>query len=283
MFQKKVAQILFSTRTMSFLFISFAVAMAIGTFVENSYSTATARAWIYNAWWFEAIMILFALNFLGNIKRYRLLRREKLNTLIFHLSFLLILVGAGVTRYIGYEGIMPIREGETTNVMLSEKTYLSIMMDGEVDGEPLRRAQNLRLNLAPKIDNNQTLVTDFKGQDVEFEVVKFIPAAEEGLVETEDGKKYLKIVEAGDGNRHDHYLEKLFKSKSIQAKNVAYMGDDIPDLYPMRLIGLPTCPQDAVPEVKAISKYISHKNGGKGCGRDLIEQVLKVQGKWLND
>lgn len=78
-------------------------------------------------------------------------------------------------------------------------------------------------------------------------------------------------------------LEKLFKSKSIQAKNVAYMGDDIPDLYPMRLIGLPTCPQDAVPEVKAISKYISHKNGGKGCGRDLIEQVLKVQGKWLND
>ncbi|MGO3262742.1 KdsC family phosphatase [Mesonia sp.] len=78
-------------------------------------------------------------------------------------------------------------------------------------------------------------------------------------------------------------LEKLFDSHGIKAENVAYMGDDIPDLYPMRLIGLPTCPQDAVPEVKAISKYISHKNGGKGCGRDLIEQVLKVQGKWLND
>ncbi|MDT0294979.1 HAD-IIIA family hydrolase [Mesonia ostreae] len=78
-------------------------------------------------------------------------------------------------------------------------------------------------------------------------------------------------------------LEKLFKSQGIIAENVAYMGDDIPDLYPMRLIGLPTCPQDAVPEVKAISKYISHKNGGKACARDLIEQVLKVQGKWLND
>ncbi|MDQ7917901.1 cytochrome c biogenesis protein CcsA [Mesonia sp. MT50] len=207
MFQKKVAQILFSTRTMSLLFISFAVAMAVGTFVENSYSTATARAWIYNAWWFEAIMIVFALNFLGNIKRYRLLRREKLNTLIFHLSFLLILVGAGVTRYIGYEGIMPIREGETTNIMLSEKTYLSIMMDGEVDGEPLRRAQDLSLNLAPKINNHKTLSTDFKGQEVDFEVVEFIPAAEEGLVETEDGNTYLKIVEASGGDRHDHYLE----------------------------------------------------------------------------
>lgn len=78
-------------------------------------------------------------------------------------------------------------------------------------------------------------------------------------------------------------LENFFDSHGIKAENVAYMGDDIPDLYPMRLIGLPTCPQDAVPEVKAISKYISHKNGGQACARDLIEQVLKVQGKWLNE
>lgn len=78
-------------------------------------------------------------------------------------------------------------------------------------------------------------------------------------------------------------LNQFFENHHIDAKNVAYMGDDIPDLYPMRIIGLPTCPQDAAPEVKAISKYISHKDGGKGSARDLIEQVLKVQGKWLND
>ena len=59
------------------------------------------------------------------------------------------------------------------------------------------------------------------------------------------------------------------------------MGDDIPDMYPMQLIGLPTCPQDAVPEVKGVSKYISHKNGGEGCVRDVIEQVMKVQAKWI--
>lgn len=78
-------------------------------------------------------------------------------------------------------------------------------------------------------------------------------------------------------------LDEFFDVYEIKPENVAYMGDDIPDLYPMKLIGLPTCPQDAAPEVKAVSKYISHKNGGKGCARDLIEQVLKVQGKWLND
>ncbi|RAR72592.1 KdsC family phosphatase [Flavobacterium aciduliphilum] len=66
----------------------------------------------------------------------------------------------------------------------------------------------------------------------------------------------------------------------IQPENVLYMGDDIPDYHVMQLVGLPTCPQDASPEIKTLSKYISHKNGGKGAVRDVIEQVMKVQGKW---
>ncbi len=72
------------------------------------------------------------------------------------------------------------------------------------------------------------------------------------------------------------YLEK----HDLKLENALYMGDDIPDYPVMKLVGLPCCPQDAVPEIKAISKYISHKNGGKGAVRDVIEQVLKVQGKW---
>jgi 3-deoxy-D-manno-octulosonate 8-phosphate phosphatase (KDO 8-P phosphatase) len=66
----------------------------------------------------------------------------------------------------------------------------------------------------------------------------------------------------------------------IKPENVLYMGDDIPDYHVMQLVGLPTCPQDSSPEIKAISTYISHKNGGKGAVRDVIEQVMKVQGKW---
>lgn len=67
---------------------------------------------------------------------------------------------------------------------------------------------------------------------------------------------------------------------NITPKQVLYMGDDIPDYHVMQLVGLPTCPQDSSPEIKAISNYISHKNGGKGAVRDVIEQVMKVQGKW---
>jgi 3-deoxy-D-manno-octulosonate 8-phosphate phosphatase (KDO 8-P phosphatase) len=66
----------------------------------------------------------------------------------------------------------------------------------------------------------------------------------------------------------------------IKPETVLYMGDDIPDYYVMQLVGLAACPQDASPEIKGISQYISHKNGGKGAVRDVIEQVMKVQGKW---
>lgn len=66
----------------------------------------------------------------------------------------------------------------------------------------------------------------------------------------------------------------------INPEHVLYMGDDIPDFHVMQLVGLPTCPQDSSPEIKAISSYISHRNGGKGAVRDVIEQVMRVQGKW---
>lgn len=111
-------KLLFSTRLMSILFIAFAVAMAFGTFIESKYSTETARIWIYNSWWFEAIMVFFVINFIGNIQRYRLLRLEKWPVLLLHLSWILIIVGAFITRYISYEGMMPIREGKT------EKSFL---------------------------------------------------------------------------------------------------------------------------------------------------------------
>ncbi|MCK8520732.1 HAD-IIIA family hydrolase [Aquimarina sp. D1M17] len=78
-------------------------------------------------------------------------------------------------------------------------------------------------------------------------------------------------------------LDEYLDIYDIKVENVLYMGDDIPDLPVMEMVGLPTCPQDAVAEVKEASKYVSYKKGGKGCVRDVIEQVLKVQGKWISD
>ncbi|PQJ15134.1 KdsC family phosphatase [Aureicoccus marinus] len=75
-------------------------------------------------------------------------------------------------------------------------------------------------------------------------------------------------------------LDEFLDIYDIEEKETVYMGDDIPDIPPMQRVGLATCPQNAVAEVKAISDYVSHKNGGDGCVRDIIEQVLKVRGDW---
>lgn len=76
-------------------------------------------------------------------------------------------------------------------------------------------------------------------------------------------------------------FNEYLKQYNITAAEVLYMGDDVPDYHVMQLVGLPTCPQDSAPEIKEISAYVSHKNGGRGAVRDVIEQVMRVQGKWM--
>lgn len=89
-------------------------------------------------------------------------------------------------------------------------------------------------------------------------------------------------VYLGAQNKMEQLRDYLNK-RHIKPENVLFMGDDLPDYPVMKAVGLPCCPQDAVPEIKGISKYISHKKGGKGAVRDVIEQVLKVQGKWFGN
>ena len=76
-------------------------------------------------------------------------------------------------------------------------------------------------------------------------------------------------------------LKEYMQEKGLKAEEILFMGDDIPDLRVMKEVGVPACPADAAPEVKDISKFISEKGGGKGAVRDVIESVLKVQGKWM--
>ncbi len=90
----------------------------------------------------------------------------------------------------------------------------------------------------------------------------------------------IKDIFLGVSNKTE-ILDGYLNDNKLKAENVLYMGDDLPDFEIMQQVGLPTCPQDAVPEIKLISKYVSHKKGGKGCVRDVIEQVLKVQGRWI--
>ena len=93
--------------------------------------------------------------------------------------------------------------------------------------------------------------------------------------------KGLGITDIYLGAHHKEApLEEYLEIHDILPENALYMGDDMPDIPPLKMVQLATCPQNAVAEVKAICDYVSHKNGGDGCVRDIIEQVLKVRGDW---
>jgi cytochrome c-type biogenesis protein CcsB len=201
----KILSFIYSTRVTAVLFLVFAMAMGVATFIENDHGTETAKALIYNAWWFEAIMVFFAINFFGNIFKYKLFKKEKLVVLIFHLAFFLIIVGAGITRYISYEGIMPIKEGAVSNVFFSEKNYISVVVN---DGNEEKKPVHFPILLSSIGNNNFNYHTDFRGTDFKIKLTNYIPNASTVFEESENGSEYLKFVESGGGGRHNHFIKK---------------------------------------------------------------------------
>ena len=211
---KKIVSVLVSTRLTAFLFLFFSASMAVGTFVESKHGTDAAKILIYNARWFEFIILIFLVNFIFNIKRYSLLRREKLGILLLHLSWILIIIGAGVTRYIGYEGVMPIREGNTTNQFLSSDTYLTVIVDGELNGSQKRKEFESKVLFSEYKDKSLIKSKFFKGQNFRFgsqvfnvDFIDYTANVDYQVVESELGSKFIKLVEATSGDRHDHYIE----------------------------------------------------------------------------
>ncbi|WP_372754404.1 cytochrome c biogenesis protein CcsA [Mariniflexile sp.] len=241
--QNKLAKILFSTRLTGILFIVFAAAMATGTFLDagqDTSPTAYTRNLIYNAWWFEAIMVFFVINFMGNIIRFQLHKKEKWSSLILHLSFIFILLGAFITRYVSFEGMMAIREGATEDTFLSQKTYITTYIDGdyEIDGVPQRLPIEREVDFSERLENNFKIETKYNQQPVTIELEKFIKGAEEDIVPDETGEEYLKIVEAGGGGAHNHFLKVgeiqsihnvlfAFNKPTDGAINITYKNDEL--------------------------------------------------------
>lgn len=128
---KRIFDILFSSKTTLILLVILAIAMGTGTFIEDIYDTAFAKKLIYNAKWFELLFLLLALNFMGHIKIFNMFRKEKIGGVIFHLAFVIMIIGACITRYFGYEGNMHIREGESSNILYTPEQYLRISVPGK--------------------------------------------------------------------------------------------------------------------------------------------------------
>lgn len=224
---KKILNLLFSTKTTAALFLLFAIAMAWATFIENDYGTPVAKALIYNAKWFELIMLLLILNFIGNIKKYQLLQVKKWPVLVFHLAFIFIFIGGAITRYISYEGTMHIREGEMSNEVISDKTFFKVQISN-YKGETLSY-QDVPFTLTPKnipvllkpFQRNFKAQYDFLGKKVTLKTTGNIPYAQDSLQPSASGKPILHLVTIGEEGRKNIYIEEG-TAKQVQNATVSF-------------------------------------------------------------
>lgn len=202
---QKVLNILFSTRLTAVLFIVFFAAIGTATFVEEAYDTVTAKVLIYDALWLEVVMILMTINFIGNIVRYRLYRPEKIGTLIFHLAFVLVIIGAGVTRYTGYEGLLPIREGQSSNIMFSNEPYLQVTIGNTK--ERYQFSKRVFLSEAPLVNNYFELPVSFQGSpEMNISYKDFIKNAIEKVEVASDGIESVQLVALSGGKPDTVYV-----------------------------------------------------------------------------
>ncbi len=137
-----------------------------------------------------------------------------------------------------------------------------------MDGEPMRTINikdGYAIHLASRLGLDVVILTGGRTEAVRIRFANL------GLKHVYMNSRYKLDV-----------FERFMQETGYRPEEVAYMGDDIPDYEVMQRVGLPCCPADAAPEIKAVARYISPCKGGDGCGRDLLEQILKERGLWMN-
>ena len=240
---KKIFFRLFSTSAAGLYMILFAVAIGVATFIENDFGTSAAQKVIFKARWFELLLLLFSISILVNIFRYRMIQQGKWATFTFHASILVILLGAAVTRYFGFEGIMHIREDNTSNTFITADTYLQF--EAKQHGKTYLFDEKVHF---ATLGRNSFKETYQLGEDiVNVELEDFIPNPENVLEPDPDGAPILKVVVAGNNGREEYYLNnKEYKNlngtwfnfgnpEQPQAINIYYRNDSLVFKSPLLL------------------------------------------------
>jgi len=175
------------------LFI-FAVAIAMATFIENDYGTQSAKAMVYSAKWFEVLLALITLILAFNIYRFKMYKRAKWAAFTFHIAFILIFIGAGVTRYIGYEGVMSIREGKSTNLMVSDVMLLQI-------NSPKGHYEKV-LHLSSMGKNHFQEKIKIDNRVIDVELLEYLPNVDKKVVENNSsgGNVLDMMISYGQGS-----------------------------------------------------------------------------------
>ncbi|MEK7257036.1 MAG: cytochrome c biogenesis protein CcsA, partial [Bacteroidota bacterium] len=194
---------LFSTSAAGLYTLLIAIAIGAATFVENDFGTNSAQKIIFKTRWFELLLALFCVSLIVNIFRFRMVQMRKWTQLVFHASMIVILIGAGVTRYFGYEGMMGIREGSASNTFLSSETHLQFELLHE--GKRFGFAEKVLFATLGDHDFKESYLIGDK--ELSLEVLRFIPNPTEAMVDDPNGVPTLKVVIGGMNGREEFLVK----------------------------------------------------------------------------
>ncbi len=192
-----------SMEVMAFLILLFAVSIGIGTFIENDFGTPASKAVVYNAKWFELMLFFLFINLVANIVRFKMYRKSKWSIFMFHMAFIFMIAGGGITRYISEEGILHIREGKTSNTVVSDKAYFGFKVDDRKMQYSFEHVQFLNTLYNPSFSKS----FNFEGTDVRVSYKDYLQNAIDTVIADENGSNFIELVTTDGQGRKTNYLE----------------------------------------------------------------------------
>ncbi|MEI6748078.1 MAG: cytochrome c biogenesis protein ResB, partial [Bacteroidota bacterium] len=220
---KQIIRFIFSSPMTIILLSILALVLAAATFIEDKYDTQTARLLVYQAKWFEGLFILLIINLFGHIKQYNLLKRKKWAGLLFHSAFIIIIIGAGITRYFGFEGSMHIREGQTSNIIYTSDPYLQVSIDDK--NQKIEYSKPLYISSFSDNAFHIEFSSVSKGK-IELDYKDYIPNAVQKIVENvAGGKNIIELIIARQNDQQTIFIENGTK-KATGNISVGYNNTD---------------------------------------------------------
>ncbi len=212
-------------QTMGTLILLFAFSIGTATFIENDFGAVAAKAVVYNAAWFNFLLLLLTINLTGRIIKDKMYQPKKLTIFMFHFAFIVIIIGAAITRFISYEGVMHIREGDSSNSIISDITYVDIKAAG--DSELVETDKSIMMSVLTQGAYSDKLKID--GKKFSFNSVGYIPNAREVITESDDiGDPYIILVLSDDQGRRNYSL-KYGDNVYIAGKTVNFSENFVPE------------------------------------------------------
>lgn len=240
---KKLLFPFFNTKAASVYLLAFAAAVGIATFVENDFGTSAAQKLIYKATWFEVLLVLFSITLIVNVITYRFIQQKKWALLIFHLSMVVIIAGAGITRYFSYEGIMHIRENNVSNVIYSSDTYLNF----KVQQNGNQYAFEEPILISSLGSNNFEKSYQIGNSVIDVKLKNVIPNPQK-IVETSGTYNPTIKVVFGTSNGREEYFIPLGTQQNVNGNLFNFTEDEIVGAINLKLI-------EGKPYIKTLSEF----------------------------